>query len=79
MGMSLGDILANRDFDEPPEIRAVKAYVRRHYDSDVQVTLQPHAILISARSAALIGSLRMNLPKLQAAVATDKRIVFKIG
>lgn len=79
MTHSLSDILANRDFDEPPEIRAIKAYVRRHYESEVSVTLQPHAILVSARSAALIGSLRMNLPKLQAAVATDKRIVFRIG
>jgi len=79
MANSLGDILANRDYDEPPEVRAIKAFVRRHYDADVKVVMQPHSIVVSARSAALIGSLRMNLPKLQEAAATDKRITFRIG
>lgn len=76
---NLGDLLARRDMDEPPEIRAIKNYVRRHYDAEVQVTMQPHSILIAARSAGLIGSLRMNLPKLQIAAATEKRIIFRIG
>jgi len=75
----LGDILRRRDLDEPPEIRAIKDYVRRYYDADVKVTLQPHAIVVAARSAALIGSLRMNLPKLQAAAATEKRIMLRVG
>jgi hypothetical protein len=79
MSESLGDLLAKRDFDEPPEARAIKEYVRRYYDTDVKVTMQQHAIVISARSAALIGSLRMHLPKLQAAAQTDKRLLLRIG
>jgi len=75
----LADILRRRDMDEPPEIRAIKDYVRRYYDTEVKVTMQSHAIVVSARSAALIGSLRLNLPKLQAAAATDKRIMLRIG
>lgn len=75
----LGDILARRDLDEPPEVRAIKDYVRRYYDADVKVTMQPHTIVVAARSAALIGSLRANLPKLEAAAATDKRILLRIG
>ena len=76
---NLADILQRKDFDEPPEVRAIKDYVRRYYDADVKVTLQPHAIVVSARSAALIGSLRLNLPKLQNAASTDKRIMLRIG
>lgn len=76
---NLADILQRKDFDEPPEVRAIKDYVRRYYDADVKVTLQPHAIVVSARSAALIGSLRLNLPKLQSAASTDKRIMLRIG
>lgn len=79
MSDSLGDLLARRDYDEPAEIRAIKAYVRRYYEADVKVTLQPHAIVVSARSAALIGSLRMNLPRLQEASGSDKRILLRIG
>jgi hypothetical protein len=75
----LSDILSRRDFDAPPEVRAIKEYVRRHYDTDVNVTIQQHAIIVSAQSAALIGSLRLNLPKLQTAANTDKRIVLRIG
>jgi hypothetical protein len=75
----LGDILSRKDYDAPPEVRAIKDYVRRHYDADVNVTMQQHAIVISGRSAALIGSLRLNLPKLQAAANTEKRIMLRIG
>jgi len=76
---ALGDILRRRDMDEPPEIRAIKEYVRRYYEAEVRVTMQPHAIVVTARSAALIGSLRLNLPKLQTAAGTDKRIMLRIG
>jgi hypothetical protein len=66
--------------DEPPEVRAIKEYVRRYYnDATVKVTVQPHTIVVAARSAALIGSLRLNLPKLQAASGTDKRIMLRVG
>lgn len=75
----LKDILRNRDFDAPPEVRAIKEYVRRYYDADVNVKIQPHAIVISARSSNLIGSLRLNLPKLQAAAGTDKRLILRAG
>lgn len=78
MSNSLSDILANRDFDVPSEVRAIKEYAKRYYDADVQVTVQPHSLVVSARSAGLIGSLRMNLPKLQEAAGTDKRIIFRI-
>lgn len=75
----LGDILSRKDFDVPPEVRAIKEYVRRYYNADVGVTIQQHAIVVAARSAALIGSLRLNLPKLQEAANTDKRILLRIG
>jgi len=76
---NLNNILQRKDFDEPPEIRAIKDYVRRYYEADVKVTMQPHAIVVAARSAALIGSLRLHLPKLQEAAHTDKRIMLRIG
>lgn len=75
----LSEILRRKNFDEPPEVRAIKEYVRRYYDVEVRVTVQQHAIVISARSAALIGSLRLNLPKLQTASGTDKRILLRVG
>lgn len=74
----LFDILQNKDFDMPAEIKAIKDYARRHYDADVDVKLQQRAIIISARSAALIGTLRANAPALQRAAQTEKSLVFRI-
>lgn len=77
--MDLRDILAKKDFDIPPEIQAIKDFVKRHYDAEVGVTVQPHMIIITTRSAALAGTLRVNLPKLKEAAATDKKIMLRIG
>ena len=76
---NLSDILSRRDFDVPPEITAIKDYVRRHYDSEVQVTIEQRSILIKARSAALIATLRLNAPAIQKAADTEKRLMFRIG
>ena len=75
----IGDILRAKDFDTPPEVQAVKEYVMRHYKSEVKITVQPKSLLISARSASLIGSLRLNAPALQRAAKTDKKLIFRIG
>lgn len=76
---NLSDILSRKDFDVPPEITAIKDYVKRHYDSDIQVQMQPRTIIIKARSAALIGTLRLNAPAIQKAANTEKQLVFRIG
>lgn len=75
----LSDILSRKDFDVPPEVRAIKDYVRRYYDTEVSVSVQAQTITVAARSAALIGTLRLNLPKLEKAANTDKRIILRIG
>lgn len=75
----IADILSKKDFDMPPEVLAIKDYVQRHYKHDVTVTMQPRTILILARSAALIGTLRLNTPALQKAAQTEKKLVFRIG
>jgi len=75
----IADILRRKDFDVPPEVEAIKTYVRRHYDAEVTVTVQQRGFMVSARSAGLIGTLRLNAPKLQKAAGTDKPITFRIG
>jgi hypothetical protein len=76
---SLDSILHDKDFEVPPEIAAIKAYVQRHFQSEVSVKLGPQAIVISTNSASLAGSLRMHLRQLQAVAATDKRLILRIG
>jgi len=76
---SLFDVLGSKDFDVPPEVAEIKAYVKRHFDSDVTVTLQTNAIILGVRSAALAGSLRPHMHKLQKQLNTDKKLVIRIG
>ncbi|PID30689.1 hypothetical protein CSA80_04500 [Candidatus Saccharibacteria bacterium] len=74
----IADILSKKNFDTPPEVRAIKDFVHRQYKHDVQVTLQPRSIVIAAHSAALIGTLRLNAPALQKAAQTEKKLIFRI-
>jgi len=76
---SLFDVLGNKDFDLPPEVVEIKAYVDRHFKSEVGVIMQERAIIITTRSAALAGSLRPHLHKLAKQLKTDKKLIIRIG
>ncbi len=76
---SLADILANKDFSPPDEVKAIKSYIAQNYDKDVTVIINKQEIIISSRSAALINNLRLNSPKITEAANTKKRIRFRIG
>lgn len=76
---SLFDILGRKDFDLPPEVAAIKEYVRIEFQSEVEVLMRDKDIVIMGRSAALVGSLRLHGPKLQKAAKTKKRLVFRVG
>lgn len=75
----LGDILAARMPDEPPEIQAIKLYIDEHFHEPAQVALQNGAIVVSVASAALANTLRLRLPQIQAAVQTDRKLLFRIN
>ncbi len=76
---SLQDILGHKDFDAPPEVEAIKTFVRKNFSSDVGVTIQAHSITIITHSASLAGALRPLLHKLKKELDTDKRLFIRIG
>jgi len=76
---SLFDILKRKDFDLPPEVAAIKQYVRDEFQAEVEVLLREKEIVIAGRSSALIGSLRLQGPRIKKFAKTDKRLVFRIG
>lgn len=76
---SIRDLLADKNFKEPPEINRIKNFVKRKYDSDVKVSLTGEQIIISTDNSALSASLRVNLPELTKAAGTDKKIIFRVG
>lgn len=78
MSNSLADVLANKNFDEPPEMLAIKKLVRELFDEDCEVLVRERDIVVSVRSSALANSLRLKTTELRAAAQTEKRISFRI-
>lgn len=76
---SLYDILGRKDFDEPPEVLAIKKYVREQFNEAVAVTIREREIIIAAPNAALAGTLRMRVLTLQRLIGEKKRFVFRVG
>jgi hypothetical protein len=77
---SLEDILrGTKKFAEPPEIAAIKSYVEQTFHSAVGVVVQPTNIIITAASAALINTLRLQTVQLQKAAHTTKKLIFRIS
>lgn len=75
---SLYDLLAGKDFDQPPEIGAIKQYVRERYAKEVGVAIRDQDIIVSVPGASLAGKLRFDMPKLKEKLGTDKNIVLRI-
>jgi hypothetical protein len=78
MSNSLADLLANRDFDEPAEMAAIKQFVQTNYQVDVEVQMREREIIVTTPSAALANTLRLKINELRAAAQTKKRIVLRI-
>lgn len=70
--------MGNKDFDLPPEVLEIKTYVKRHLDSDVEVSISPNVITLNVSSAALAGSLRPHLHKLKKEINTEKKLLIRI-
>lgn len=76
---SLSDILANKDFSEPNEVKLIKAFVLAKYGHEVNIAINKKEIIVSSHSAGLISTLRINSPALVKAAKTAKKIRFRIG
>lgn len=74
----LSDLLGNKNFEEPKEVRTIKDFVRKRLNANVSVTMQQHQIIIGVNSSALAGALRMHLHDLQKLCATDKKLLIRI-
>lgn len=78
MSDSLADLLAQKDFDEPPEMQAIKRFVREQFDEECEVLLRERDIVVTVRSSSLANSLRLKINALHEAASTTKRITFRI-
>lgn len=75
---SLNSILSGKDFDEPPEVQAIKKYVKDAFRIDVSVMVREKDILVIVPSAALATTLRFRGPDIKRRCQLDKRLTFRI-
>ena len=76
---SLSNILGNRNFDEPPEMAAIKKYVKDEFKTDVGVQVRDRDIVILVPNAALATTLRLRGPEMKRRCQLNKRLTFRIG
>lgn len=75
---SIKAMLDSDRFATPDEIMAIKQYVKERYQTDVEVLIRAKDIVIITSSAGLANSLRLELPQLQKAAGTNKKLLFRI-
>jgi hypothetical protein len=79
MVSNIGDLLDHSRFEEPPEVRIIKQFVKEKFGTEPAVSLQTSQIIIGVPNAALAGALRMHLHELSEACHTKKRLVIRIS
>lgn len=75
---SLDSLLKRKDFDEPPEMAAIKKYVQEEFQTAVSVQVRDRDIVVEVPSAALANTLRLRAPDMQQRCSLTKRLTFRI-
>lgn len=75
---SINNLLKGK-FDEPPEIKSIKKYVKIKYKSDIGILVKDNQIILSVPNSALANTLRLEENLIKQAAGTDKRLVIRIG
>lgn len=76
---SLFNILAHKNFDEPPEAASIKKFVYDEYKTEVSVKVRDADISVQVPSAALAGTLRLRATEIKRRCQIDKKLIFRIG
>lgn len=76
---SLHSILSNKNFDEPPEMAAIKKYVHDEFHITVSVLIREKDIVVTVPNAALATTLRLRGPEIKRRCQLTKRLTFRIG
>jgi hypothetical protein len=76
---SIFKVLKNKSPEEPPQVAALKKYVRDNHKRDIQVSVSKSHYLITVPGAALAHTLRIETAKIIEICDLDKRLVIHIG
>lgn len=75
----LGEILNKRQFQEPPEVKAIKEYIGKHFKATVRISVTPESIVVIAGSSSLANALRLSSRQISTECGVDRPLIFRIG
>jgi hypothetical protein len=75
---SLNSILGDKNFDKPTEIDELKRFIRDNYQSESEILIRGHRIIISVSSSALANSLRLRMPEIKRELKIERDLSFRI-
>ncbi len=76
---SLQDMLSNNPLEEPPQVRALKEYVTKQYESASTVTVTPRNYILAVASAPLASNLQLERAQIELICKLDKPLRIRIG
>lgn len=76
---SLQDMLQDKRPSEPPQVRALKEYARKHYGIEIQVRTSRSHYLVTVPGAAYAHKVRVDTLAITEACQLEKRLVIHIG
>lgn len=79
MSQAIGDVLQNRNYSEPPEIRQIKEFVLAEIGISPSVSVNSETFVIKIPTAAAAGALRTKLFRLQKQLGGKRRVIIRIG
>lgn len=79
MSQAIGDVLQNRNYSEPPEIRLIKEFVLAEIGVTPSVSVNSDTFIVKVPGAAAAGALRTRLFRLQKQLGGKRRVIIRIG
>ncbi|MDQ2973413.1 MAG: hypothetical protein M3Q79_02940 [bacterium] len=76
---NLQDLISNNSFTEPPQLKAIRDYVKQQYDSDCSVTVTPRSYVLAVPSASLASNLQLEKQQIESACNLDKPLRIRFG
>jgi hypothetical protein len=76
---SIANLLQTTRSQEPPQLLAIKEYVKIHHNIDVKTAVTSLGYTVTVPVATLATTLRMEIPKIEKECSLDKKLFIRIG
>jgi len=76
---SISDLLQSKKPQEPPQLLALREYVKNHHDSESKSGVSHLGYSLTVPNASLASTLQMEIPKIQTECNLEKKLFIRIA